>query len=126
MTERKMFFNAAPHLFDKAQRLRANMTAAEKLLWEQLKENRLQYRFKPQHPLDIFIADFYCHALKLIIEVDGSVHDKQMEYDQARSDELRNKGIAVIRFTNDEVIEHITTVIEKIKETIQKLESSMK
>ena len=124
MAEKKIFYNAAPHLFEKAERLRLNMTGAEKLHWEALKENRLKYRFKPQHPIDIFIADFYCHALKLIIEVDGSVHEKQTDYDAARSAELNNNGIIVIRFTNDEVIQSIATVIEKIKQMIQKLELS--
>ncbi|MEO8148633.1 MAG: DUF559 domain-containing protein [Bacteroidia bacterium] len=124
MPERKMFYNAAPHLFDKAQRLRENMTSAERLLWEELKENRLKYRFKPQHPLDIFIADFYCHALKLVIEVDGSVHYKQASYDEGRSEELKHNGIKVIRFTNEEVSQSISAVIEKIKEAIQELELS--
>ena len=122
MADRKMCCNAAPHLFDKAQRLRENMTEAEKILWNELKENRLKYRFKPQHPIDIFIADFYCHALKLVIEVDGSVHDKQMDHDESRSNELKNNGIKVISFTNNEVIQSITAVITKIKETISELE----
>jgi cyclase len=60
--DRKMFFGANTDLFKKAKQLRENMTAAEKALWNRLRENQLGVRFKPQHPLDIFIADFYCHS----------------------------------------------------------------
>ena len=75
------------------------MTVAEDRLWEQLKEKKLLgLRFRPQHPIDIFIADFYCHPLKLIIEVDGGIHKsiEQKEYDLGREGELEIWGIRVI------------------------------
>lgn len=72
--ERKMFYGASSALFAKAKQLRENMTPSELLLWQELKENKLGVRFKPQHPLKYFIADFYCHQLKLVIEVDGEIH----------------------------------------------------
>ncbi len=84
---REMFYGAGPEIFAKAKILRQKMTTAEKLLWQRLKENQLGYRFKPQHPIDIFIADFYCHALKLVIEVDGQIHDHQKDYDEGRTTE---------------------------------------
>ena len=70
-----MFYNAKPHIFEKAKMLRKNMTEAEQKLWGKLKrEKMLGLRFRPQHPIDIFIADFYCHPIKLVIEVDGGIH----------------------------------------------------
>ena len=63
------------------------------------------HRFKAQHPIDIFIADFYCHKLKLIIEVDGGIHKtiEQKEYDLGRTQELERFGLKVIRFTNHQI-----------------------
>ena len=98
--------------------MRENMTQAEKVVWELLKEKKMVgLRFKAQHPIDIFIADFYCHALKLVIEIDGEIHKSkdQKEYDIGREAELEHWGIKVIRFTNEEVkknIEHVKKEIE--------------
>lgn len=79
----------------------------------------LGLRFKPQHPIDIFIADFYCHPLKIVIEIDGGIHKSidQREYDIGREAELENWGIKVIRFTNEVVekdIEKVRSEIEQI------------
>jgi len=95
------------------------MTDSELKLWEQLKSKKiLELRFRPQHPIDIFIADFYCHPIKLVIEVDGEVHKsvEQREYDSGRTGELNYWGIKVIRFTNDEVENDIEKVINEIKQ----------
>jgi very-short-patch-repair endonuclease len=70
----------------------------------------------------IFIADFYCHELKLIIEIDGEIHNTQKEKDEARSFELQNLGIKIIRFTNEEVINKIADVILKIKQSILEIQ----
>ncbi len=83
-----MFYNAKPHIFEKAKMLRKYMTNSELILWERLKGKQLLgFRFRPQHPIDIFIADFYCHPLKLVIEVDGGIHKTadQREYDIGRT-----------------------------------------
>ncbi|MBS2099857.1 endonuclease domain-containing protein [Carboxylicivirga linearis] len=101
-----MFYNAKPHIFEKAKALRKNMTKAELILWGKLKGKQiLNLRFRTQHPIDIFIADFYCHRIKLVIEVDGDIHLKQqqIEYDIGREAELNNGGIKVIRFSNLEI-----------------------
>ena len=74
ITKRNMYYNAQPTIFARAKELRENMTPAEKVLWEKLRCNQLSVRFKAQHPIDIFIADFYCHRAKLVIEVDGAIH----------------------------------------------------
>ena len=84
------------------------MTDAELLLWEKLKgKQMLGLRFGAQHPIDIFIADFYCHPIKLVIEVDGGMHKTkgQREYDIGRTAELNYWEIEVVRFTNEEIKE---------------------
>jgi len=115
-----MFYNAKPHIFEKAKMLRKNMTEAELKLWERLKgKQMLGLRFRPQHPIDMFIADFYCHPVKLVIEIDGGIHQStyQKEYDFGREGELENWGIQVIRFTNEEIENNINQVIKQIKQT---------
>ena len=116
--ERKMFYGAKPDIFFKAKWLRGNMTEAEKLLWKQLNKNKLGVRFKPQHPIDVYIVDFYCHTLNLAIELDGESHANSKEYDQDRTFELENFGIRVIRFNNSEVFQNINKVIVQIKNVI--------
>ena len=113
--ERSMFYNASPVIFQKAEMLRKNMTKAETVLWERLRKNQLGVRFKAQHPIERFIADFYSHKAKLVIEVDGEIHNFQKEYDLGREAELEKYGITVIRFTNEDVFNEIDKVIEKIK-----------
>jgi very-short-patch-repair endonuclease len=117
--EKKMFYGAKAETFRKAENLRKNMTEAELALWARLKGNQLKgYRFKPQHPIDIYIVDFYCHKLKLVIELDGEIHNYQKDYDEARTEELESFGLKVIRFTNTEVLSDFESVISKITETL--------
>ncbi len=114
-----MFYNSKPHIFEKAKMLRNNLTKAEEILWEQLREKKLLgLRFRPQHPIDIFIADFYCHPVKLVVEIDGGIHKirDQKEYDSGREGELENWGIKVIRFTNEEIENKIEKVLKRIKQ----------
>ena len=87
------------------------------MLWEKLRKNQLNgFRFKPQHPIKWFIADFYCHKAKLVIEVDGGIHNtiQNKEYDKNRMYELEQVGLTIIRFTNQEVLNDIDTVLAKI------------
>ncbi|MGM0622175.1 MAG: endonuclease domain-containing protein [Bacteroidota bacterium] len=123
-----MFYNAKPHIFEKAKMLRKNMTEAELSLWEKLKGKKmLGLRFRPQHPIDIFIADFYCHPLKLVIEIDGGIHKSrdQKEYDFGREGELENWGIKVIRFTNEDVENEMSRVLEDIEQICLNRESEL-
>jgi very-short-patch-repair endonuclease len=113
-----MFYNAKPHIFEKAFALRKNMTPPEQKLWDRLKGKKvLGLRFRPQHPIDIFIADFYCHPLKLVIEVDGDIHKSRdrREYDIGREAEIGRWGIRVIRYTNQEIEEHLEEVVNSIR-----------
>jgi very-short-patch-repair endonuclease len=111
-----MFYNASPEIFRKAEELRNNMTEAERLLWEKLRNNQLGVRFKPQHPIEHFIADFYCHSAKLVIELDGEIHEQQKEYDIGREAEMEKYDIKVIRFKNHEVLENVDSIVERIRD----------
>ncbi|MEM8568199.1 MAG: endonuclease domain-containing protein [Bacteroidota bacterium] len=121
MTDRRtMFYGASPAVFEKAKMLRSNMTSQEKLLWEELKSNRLYgLRFKAQHPIDIFIADFYCHKIKLVIEIDGNSHNSsdQISYDLNRTYMMNELGIKVIRFSNSEIEDNMSYVLGVVSES---------
>lgn len=116
-----MFIGAKPGLFIYAGRMRKKPTEAENILWQHLRKFRKEgFVFRRQHPVDIFIADFYCHKLKLVIEVDGEMHSEELkhEYDEGRSGELERFGIKVIRFTNDEIINDPESVVLQITRQI--------
>ena len=115
--ERGMFYGVKPHIFKKAEQLRRNMTKCETLLWKRINDKKILWcRFKAQHPIDIFIADFYCHALQLVVELDGEIHNNRIrrEYDIGRTAELERFEIKVIRYSNDEVLNDIEKVIYDI------------
>ena len=119
-----MWKGASKETFRKARILRENMTEPEKQLWERLSKNQLEgLKFRRQHPILFYIADFYCHALHLIIEIDGGYHDavKQKIKDDKRTERLRSNGITLIRFRNEEVLNNIDGVIEEIIRIIHKL-----
>ena len=106
VTWSNMYFNASPEIFRRAKELRDHMTASEQHLWSYLSNKKLEgLRFKPQHPIDQFIVDFYCHKVKLVIEIDGEIHlyEEQAERDTGRTAELENLGLTVIRFTNQDL-----------------------
>jgi very-short-patch-repair endonuclease len=115
-----MHEGAKPILFERAQNLRKRETEAEKILWEKLSNKQLGVKFRRQHPLYKFIVDFYCHELRLVIEVDGSIHDlkEQAEYDEFRSQLIKHLDIRVIRFRNEEVLHELDKVIEAIRQHI--------
>ena len=119
-----MYFGATPDVFKKAKELRKNETEAEKILWEKLNRNQiLGLQFRRQHPIDRFIADFYCAKIKLVVEVDGSIHElpENLDYDIGRSEIMNDFGITVIRFSNEQIINEIDTTIKKIEKIIKKL-----
>jgi very-short-patch-repair endonuclease len=112
-----MFYGAKPSVFEKAKAFREEMTESEIKLWGLLRKNKVMgFRFRPQHPIDRFIADFYCHSLKLIIEVDGGIHNlpENREYDLDRTFELEKFEIKVIRFTNDQILNDFNGVKKEI------------
>lgn len=104
--EYKMYFNAPEYIFRLAKDLRANQTDSEKELWKIIGSKKiLGLHFRRQHPVNIYIVDFYCHEIKLAIEVDGEIHSKKEKHenDLNRTAELERLGIKVIRFTNKDI-----------------------
>ncbi|OOG72282.1 endonuclease domain-containing protein [Algoriphagus sp. A40] len=112
------FYGASPEIHRRAKELRRTLTTAETKLWELLKNKNLtSLKFRRQHPIGPYIADFYCHSLRLVIELDGGVHDTidQIERDKGREFELRNLGLRIIRFQNDEVLSNLDQVRKVIE-----------
>jgi leucyl-tRNA synthetase len=107
-------------LLEKAKEMRDNPTDAEKIVWSHLKSKGLEHKFRQQHLIDDFIVDFVCLSKKLIIEIDGGYHNvpEQMVIDEARTTILTEKGYHILRFTNEEVISNIDTVLSKIKQEL--------
>jgi len=99
--------NANGKLYEYSKALRKETTKAEDKLWEALRGKRLNgLKFRRQHPLFNYVADFYCHEKKLVVELDGAVHttEENAEHDKGRTFELTELGVTVIRFWNDEVL----------------------
>ena len=99
----------------RAKELRRDMTPAERLVWQRVRANQLGgLRFRRQQVIDGFIADFYCHAAAVVVEIDGPVHEDQAAYDAARDLIFRQRGFVVLRFTNEEVKRDPDSVVRKI------------
>jgi len=102
----------------RARELRRDMTPAEKVLWEQLRANKLGVHFRRQQVIQGFIVDFYCHKAGLVVEVDGDIHNLQQKEDIRREKQLSELGLRVVRFRNDEVLKNLSAVVEKIRKQI--------
>ncbi len=120
MTATDMFYGAKPEVFALARILRSKETDAEKRLWTVIQKNLLGFKFRRQHPISFFVADFYCHALRLIIEVDGDVHNEfeQALWDEGRTAEIETFGVKVIRFRNEEIYSDLQNVIKELEKEI--------
>ena len=103
---------------------REEMTESEKVLWNALRDNIQGYRFRRQHAIGQYIADFVCLPARLVIEVDGGYHQspEQQERDNIRTNYLKEKGFHVVRFSNEEVSANIKGVIQIIKDELIRLE----
>ena len=102
----------------RAKELRHEMTPAEKILWQELRGNKLGVHFRRQQVIAGFIVDFYCHKAGLVVEVDGDVHDLQQEEDARRERVLREMGLGIVRFGNEEVVRDLSAAVGKIRESI--------
>ncbi len=101
---------------DRAKGLRREMTAAEARLWQHVRANRLGgLRFRRQQIIAGFIVDFYCEALRLVVEIDGPVHDDQTADDRERERVLARRGLTVLRFTNDAVMHNLPAVLARLQ-----------
>ena len=110
----------------RAKELRRDMTPAEKILWHELRANKLGVHFRRQQVIAGFIVDFYCHKAALVVEVDGDIHDLQQEEDAKRFLlELKNRlgemGLRITRFRNNEVLKNLSAVVEKIRELVRQI-----
>ena len=122
--EYPMYYVASPDVFKKAKELRRYETEAEKMLWARLNRNKISgFHFRRQHPINRFIVDFYCARIKLVIEVDGNIHElpENKVYDIGRSQILNDFGITVIRFSNDQIIDDIEVTIINIRNKVEQL-----
>jgi len=119
-----MWKGAPKNNFLLAKKLRENMTQAELVIWEKLKDKRFKgYKFRRQHPIQKYIVDFYCHKLGLIIEIDGGYHKAglQKKADIERKRILEFQGLQEIRFTNEDVLRNINKVLKELEQKINSL-----
>jgi very-short-patch-repair endonuclease len=108
-----------PALLQRAQELRKQQTPTEQILWECLRDRRfLDAKFRRQHNIGQFIADFYCHSSQLVIELDGEVHNSQKIEDTNRDEWMQAHGLTVLRFGNSEVLDNLGEVLGVIAEVL--------
>jgi cyclase len=115
-----MFEGASHLIFENAKKLRNTMTDSETFLWMHLRNGINGLKFRRQHPIGLYIADFFCYKVKLIVEIDGSIHNKKeiQIQDKLKEDDLIKWGYHIIRFTNKEVHQDVDKVLERIKDKI--------
>ncbi len=109
-----------------AKENRKNPTGTEDLLWQNLRNEKLGYKFRRQHLIDKYIVDFVCLSKGLVVEVDGGIHLLTKAEDEARTERLNELGFKVIRFTNDEVLNDISKVLKKMKSELGNLKENSK
>ena len=103
----------------RSKELRRQMTEEEKILWEQLRANRLgDCHFRRQQVIDGFIVDFYCHKAGLVVEVDGPIHEEQAEYDLERARILTGRGLRTLRIKNEEIRQDLSSVLNHIEKCL--------
>jgi type I restriction enzyme R subunit len=104
-----------------ARELRTRETFAESALWEHLRNRQLLgHKFRRQHQFGEYVADFYCHEAGLVIECDGKVHqaNEQWHHDQNRDAFMSAAGLTVLRFTNDQIMNDLESVLEEIRKRL--------
>ncbi|MEO6289082.1 MAG: endonuclease domain-containing protein [Ginsengibacter sp.] len=118
----KMFYESAPIIFANAKKLRNEPTPSEIIFWSLLKQHFSGTRFKRQHPISQYVADFYCHKFKLVIEIDGDVRlsEEAKANDKLRDEHMQSLGVEIIRFPNEEVCKNGEAVVKKLKELIER------
>lgn len=116
MTHRQKRIRTSAPVQQRARELRREMTPPEKLLWDRLRDRQLEgVKFRRQHPLGPLIADFYCAECRLVVEIDGDIHDLQSERDAVRTEQFKQYGYQVIRFRNEQVLNDLGGVLAAIK-----------
>ncbi len=108
-----------------ARRMRREMTAAEMALWQAVRGNKMDgLHFRRQQVIDGFVADFYCHAASLVVEVDGEIHNTQIEEDRHRERAFALRGLHVVRFTNGQILNDLSTCLSEIRNAAKNIEAS--
>ena len=103
----------------RSKELRRQMTEEERILWDQLRANRLGgFHFRRQQVIDGFIVDFYCHKAGLVVEVDGPIHEEQAEYDLERAGILTGRGLWILRIKNEEIRQDLSNVLTRIEKCL--------
>jgi very-short-patch-repair endonuclease len=97
-----------------AKNLRKATTDAERKIWQRLRSEQLGVKFRRQHPFENYVLDFVCLERRLVIEVDGSQHAEQQNYDEQRTEKLRTAGLTVLRFWDNEVLNETDAVVQVI------------
>lgn len=110
-----------PHLREYARTLRKNSTLSEIILWKHIKKRGLGVQFHRQVPMLDYIVDFYCHEIGLAIEVDGKIHDYSYLADAKRQGRLEEQGVQFIRFSNDEIKNHLFHVLQVLQTKVDEL-----
>lgn len=106
-------------LLQKARDLRQNPTDAELRLWSSLRGRQMcGFKFRRQHPIGPYIADFYCHEARLAIEIDGGQHGQDNHYDEKRTAYIEAQGVCVLRFWNNQVLAETEGVLEMIRRAL--------
>lgn len=123
-----MFLGADKMIFQRAEALRKSQTQTEIILWNYLRQKPLGYKFRRQHPLSYYVADFYCHSLKFVIEIDGGVHqDRDVAVnDIERQRNLEAAGIRFLRFIDQQVLYELENVITIIENDIKRSSAAPK
>lgn len=125
-TQPAMFYGAPPITFGRAKKLRQNLTIEERVIWDFLKSRPFSLKFRRQHPIGFYIADFYCHSIKLVIEIDGGYHlsKQQRIKDQERERQMAEWGIRILRFSNDIINCHFESVKSEILTALNNFRNS--
>lgn len=111
-----------PELKTNRKQLRSDLTSAEAYLWKELQHKKLDgKKFRRQHSINNYIVDFYCAKEKLVIELDGEVHNNPTaeEYDEKRSAFLGKLGFTVIRFENKMIFDNLPSVLQEIRDNFK-------
>jgi len=98
------------------KQLRKEATGTEKILWHKIRNNQLGYKFRRQHSIGNYIVDFYCPKQKMVIELDGEIHGERLKmiHDTKRDNYLRQNGLEVIHYTNEQVLKNLDAVLQDI------------
>ena len=116
-----MSYGASPIIFELAKNLRNNVIPTEMILWGRLKEYFPDLKFRRQHPISLYIADFYCHTKGLVIEINGSIHnlDKIKSQDAIRQRDLEELGLSILRFTTKEIMNDLESILQIIERSLK-------